>query len=162
MLKISVFETSTDERWILCGRLTAPWVGELTTSWKENHRSVDSRPCIVDLREVTLIDKSGERCLRMMMKHGAEFIAGGVYTKLVIERLMAQRKRDRAGLFFGLFVCLLIARPALAVRSRFASAKSVQIEAPSGTSRTPEQPFSQLQTQLRLDRAHLGGNNANR
>jgi hypothetical protein len=161
VLKISIFETPTEERWILCGRLTAPWVRELRTSWKKNHRAIDGHPCIVDLAEVTLIDRSGERCLRIMMKQGAEFIAGGVYTRLVLERLIARRNHPLAGPFFGLFAFLLIARPAVGVPLSFTAAKTAQIEAPSLFSPTTQQLFAQLQTQLCFDRSHAGGNNAN-
>src|ERR1700741_4376427 len=61
MLKINFCETPAEERWILHGRLTDPWVHELSTRWKKNHRADVVRPCIVDLNEVTFIDKSGER-----------------------------------------------------------------------------------------------------
>jgi hypothetical protein len=61
MLKINFCETPTEERWILHGRLTDPWVHELSTCWKKNCRADVGRPCIVDLNEVTFIDKSDER-----------------------------------------------------------------------------------------------------
>jgi hypothetical protein len=61
MLKINFCETPAEERWILHGRLTDPWVHELSTCWKKNHRADVGRPCIVDLNEVTFIDKSDER-----------------------------------------------------------------------------------------------------
>src|SRR6266851_2610312 len=32
-------ETPTEEKWILEGRLTTPCLGELRTSWKQNHRT---------------------------------------------------------------------------------------------------------------------------
>ena len=34
MLKITITNTATEQRWILEGRLVAPWVDELKTSWK--------------------------------------------------------------------------------------------------------------------------------
>ncbi|MFZ3246258.1 MAG: hypothetical protein WA185_14400 [Candidatus Acidiferrales bacterium] len=94
MLKISVSETTTEERWTLCGRLTSPWVRELRANWTKNHRSVEGRTCVVDLCEVTLIDKSGERCLRIMKKQGAEFIACGVYIKHILEHLNGKKKHE--------------------------------------------------------------------
>ncbi len=36
-------ETSTEEKWILESRLTTPWLGELRTSWKQNHRTDPAR-----------------------------------------------------------------------------------------------------------------------
>ncbi len=60
MLKITITNTATEERWTLQGRLVAPWVNELKASWKRAHRTAQGRRCIVNLDEVTFIDKSGE------------------------------------------------------------------------------------------------------
>jgi anti-anti-sigma regulatory factor len=87
MLKITTVETSTDRRWIVQGRLVGPWVSELRTTWKEAHRNEDKRACIIDLNDVTFIDKSGERLLRAMCKKGAQLIARGLYVKHVLEQL---------------------------------------------------------------------------
>src|SRR5712664_31216 len=87
MLKITIMETATDRRWIVQGRLVGPWVNELRTTWKRAHRSEDKRACIIDLNDVTSIDKSGERLLRAMSKKGAQLIATGMYIKHVLEQL---------------------------------------------------------------------------
>jgi hypothetical protein len=93
MLKIAFSETPTEERWILHGRLTVPWVHELWTCWKKNHRADAGCACIVDLNEVTFIDKSGERLLRILARARVQFIADGIYTKYVLDRVTSQ---DRA------------------------------------------------------------------
>jgi len=87
MLKITIMETATDRRWIVQGRLVGPWVNELRTTWKRAHRSPDKRACIIDLNDVTSIDKSGERLLRAMSKKGAQLMARGLYVKHVVEQL---------------------------------------------------------------------------
>jgi anti-anti-sigma regulatory factor len=87
MLKITISNTATEERWTLQGRLVAPWVNELKASWKMAHRTVQGRRCIVNLDEVTFIDKSGERMLRWMSNQGAQFVASDVYVKHVLDRL---------------------------------------------------------------------------
>ena len=84
MLKIRFSQTAAEEKWILHGRLFGPWVRELRTCWKVNHRTDAGRACIVDLNEVTFIDKSGARLLRMLVKDGAQFAASGTYIKHVI------------------------------------------------------------------------------
>jgi hypothetical protein len=48
---------------------------------------------VVDLSEVTLIDKRGERALRAMRRAGAEFIASGVYIQHVVEGINSQCER---------------------------------------------------------------------
>src|SRR5260370_12652196 len=80
-------ETATDRRWIVQGRLVGLWVSELRTTWKKAHRSRDKRACIIDLNDVTFIDKSGERLLRAMCKKGAQLIASGLYVKHVLEQV---------------------------------------------------------------------------
>jgi anti-anti-sigma regulatory factor len=89
MLKINFSETAAEERWVLHGRLTDPWVDEFEASWKKNHRRDVARACIVDLNEVTFIDECGERLLGMLARHGAQFKASGTYTKHILERIAA-------------------------------------------------------------------------
>jgi hypothetical protein len=87
MLKITITNTATVERWTLQGRLVAPWVDELKTTWNKTRRLVRRRRCIVNLDEVTFIDKGGERMLRSMSKQGAQLVASDVYVKHVLDRL---------------------------------------------------------------------------
>jgi outer membrane protein TolC len=119
MLKITFNKTPAEERWILYGRLAAPSVRELRTTWKKNHRNHKRRACVVDLNEVTFIDKSGMRLLRMLAREGAQFTAKGIYTKHVIEQLNVRRKSGLSNLLGGLLagflpisLSLLISAPA--------------------------------------------------
>ncbi len=92
MLKITITNTDREERWTLHGRLVAPWVSELKASWKRKHETAQGRRCIVNLDEVTFIDKSGERMLRSMSKQGAQFVASDLYVKDVVDRLKCKSK----------------------------------------------------------------------
>jgi ABC-type transporter Mla MlaB component len=80
-----------EERWILQGKLTKRSVTELISSW----RASVARSCplcrIVDLNEVTSIDKSGEEAILMMVRDGATFVASGVYTKHLLDQLQARQ-----------------------------------------------------------------------
>jgi len=105
MLRITIAETLTEQRWTLEGRLVQPWVGELRTSWKSRHRAQNGRTCTVDLSGVTCIDNSGLRFLRSMSKEGTQFIASGIYTKHVLEQLKAGAKHAP----FIWFLCLFAA-----------------------------------------------------
>src|SRR5690348_9321406 len=107
MLKISFTETPSEKRWILEGRLKQPWVCELKASWRKNYQTGKQRPCIVDLNEVTFIDKSGMRLLHMLMRAGAQFTASGIYTKHIIEQLKARRKSNLSNVLSILFVASL-------------------------------------------------------
>src|SRR6478736_2526537 len=110
MLKISFSETPVEEKWILEGRLSGAWVRELRASWKKNHQTDTERACIVNLNEVTFIDKAGERLLLALRNEGAQFISGGCYVRHVVEQLKARRKRKIFNLlasFLAVFVLVL-------------------------------------------------------
>ena len=107
MLRITIAETATEQRWTLEGRLVQPWVGELKTCWKNRHRSQNERTCTVDLSGVTFIDNSGLRFLRSMSKEGTQFIATGIYTKHVLEQLKAGARHGPFIWFLWLFAALL-------------------------------------------------------
>jgi outer membrane protein TolC len=114
MLKISFSETPSEERWILHGQLTAPWVREPRTCWKKNHGTDKQRACIVDLNEIKFVDKSGERLLRAMLKERAQFIASGIYIKHILEKLTGKGKGSVLNRFGGFFLAAVVA--AFAVR----------------------------------------------
>jgi hypothetical protein len=87
MLRITMTEDSSEQRWVLQGRMTSSFLEDLTESWRV---SQDRRPAqnrVVDLDEVTCIDKDGEQVLLMMMRDGARFVASGLYTKHLLESL---------------------------------------------------------------------------
>lgn len=90
MLRITITDGPSQQRWILQGRLVAPWIGELETSWKESRTRHDAMSYVVDLTDVTLIDQRGEKLLEAMKRAGAEFIACGVYIKHVLEVIDSQ------------------------------------------------------------------------
>src|ERR1700739_2248574 len=109
MLKISFSETSSEERWTLHGRLTAPWVGVLRARWKKNHRSGNERACIVDLNEIKFIDKSGQRLLRTMANGRAQFSASEIYIKHILENLTTKGKGSVLNRLAGFFFAAVVA-----------------------------------------------------
>jgi ABC-type transporter Mla MlaB component len=103
MLRITIAETATEQKWTLEGRLVQPWVGELRTCWKNRHRAQNGRTCTVDLSGVTFIDNSGLRFLRTMSREGTQFTGRGIYTKHVLEQLKSGTRHGP----FTWFLCLL-------------------------------------------------------
>jgi ABC-type transporter Mla MlaB component len=95
MLRITVTESDVDERWILQGQLTKGSVAELVSSWRASVAQPPARCRIVDLNEVTSIDKSGEAALLMMVRDGATFVASGVYTKHLLDQLQARQTNQQ-------------------------------------------------------------------
>ena len=83
------------QRWSLQGQLVGQWATELKSTWREAHAIVGERRCIVDLIEVTSIDRNGEAILAEIMSQGAEFISGDVYTEHLLRNLRHKAKRSR-------------------------------------------------------------------
>jgi hypothetical protein len=81
MLRVTVKEEGSEQRWTLQGRLTKECIAELVS----NRHAARSRPSagtrIVDLNEITVINKSGEEVSSMMIGEGATFVAPGLYTR---------------------------------------------------------------------------------
>jgi hypothetical protein len=90
MFRISIEQSCSEERWTVEGRLTAAFAGELDAAWTS---SLEKNPLVsrvVDLCGVVLIDRRGEEILLKMLSQGAEFIARGIYTKRLLERLRSR------------------------------------------------------------------------
>jgi len=93
MLKITNTGTATEQKWILCGQLSGPWVAELKSNWEKMRFESRGRRRLVDLTDVTFIDERGEIVLRAMRSEGAEFVARGVDTKQLLADLESKRER---------------------------------------------------------------------
>ena len=94
MLKITNTGTATEEKWILYGQLSGPWVAELKSNWEKTRFESLGRKCVVDLTDVTFIDERGESVLRAMGSQGAEFVARGVDTRQVLAELKSKKRRS--------------------------------------------------------------------
>ena len=87
MLRITNRTTAGEVRWVLCGRLAGPWVGELRSNWEQARAWSRGRRQVIDLSDVTSIDEKGEALLGELKDDGAEFLARGVYTRHLLENL---------------------------------------------------------------------------
>lgn len=93
MLKITVVETPTEQRFVLYGRLVGPWIGELQRVWENLRQQRGNRSPVVDLNDVTLIDDSADRLLTAMLEQGAELVARGMANRWLIQGLKAGKTR---------------------------------------------------------------------
>ena len=84
-----------EQRWSLQGQLVGQWAAELRSAWREARVVGDTRRCIVELIEVTSIDRNGEEALSEIMSHGGEFVASDVYTKHLLQNLRSELGRSR-------------------------------------------------------------------
>jgi ABC-type transporter Mla MlaB component len=94
MLRIEIQRTPHTEMWILYGALAGDIVDELTRAWKKERSELNGRKCVIDLIEVTSVDKRGELALLEMMRDGVRFIARGVYSTNLLKNLRACCKQD--------------------------------------------------------------------
>ena len=95
MLKIAIIVLPDEQRWSLQGQLVGEWAAELMSAWEKSHHTRGRRKMIVDLIEVTSIDRNGEAALAQMMSQGVEFISGDVYIEHLLRKLRRELKRSR-------------------------------------------------------------------
>jgi ABC-type transporter Mla MlaB component len=88
-------ELPDEQRWSLQGHLVGEWADELMSTWRKKRQVGDTRKCIVELIEVTSIDRNGEAVLAELMSQGVEFIASDVYTKHVLQNLRSELEPSR-------------------------------------------------------------------
>jgi len=92
MLRITITETLSEQKWTLEGRLVQPWVSELKSCWTKTETARQERKCVVDLTAVTFIDKSGEKVLTELSKQGADLIA----TRRLHPACRAQHREEKS------------------------------------------------------------------
>ena len=97
MLRVSYSDTAGGQRWSLCGRLAGPWVDELRSCWRQLRARAPFAPAVVDLKDVTYVDRSGEELLSEMQTAGAEFVVAGVENKHLLASLCNKDKRPKGG-----------------------------------------------------------------
>jgi anti-anti-sigma regulatory factor len=105
MLRITKIDTPSEQRLILEGRLTEPWIAELRSHWTEARHAHPERKFVVDLRGVMRIDSSGEGALALMKNEGACFLVSGVRMKHLAKDLeIAQQKNHSKGRSVGRYM----------------------------------------------------------
>jgi anti-anti-sigma regulatory factor len=87
MFKISTVDTRTQRRLVVEGRLSAPWVDELRSTWRNASRDLDGRKVVIDLSNLTVISREGEEAIFDLMKQGAKFSCAGILTRHVLKGL---------------------------------------------------------------------------
>jgi anti-anti-sigma regulatory factor len=90
MFRITVVEGPTEEKWILQGQLTGEFASELSANWQSSRDRGSDRARVVDLSDVTVIDKNGEEVLLAMIRQGAKCVATGMYTSHLLEELKSR------------------------------------------------------------------------
>src|SRR5213080_4802032 len=87
MLRITKIDTPTGQKLILEGRLTEPWIADLSSHWEDMRHAHPKRKLVVDLRGVMRIDSGGESALALMKAEASEFLSSGIWIKHLLEDL---------------------------------------------------------------------------
>jgi hypothetical protein len=87
MFKISTIQTNGHRRLVLEGKLVSPWTAEVEAAWKNAGQQLEGRKLVIDLTNITAISLDGENTLLKLMKDGAKFSCGDVFTKHVLKQL---------------------------------------------------------------------------
>jgi hypothetical protein len=87
MLKVTFFESPTEQRFVVEGKLAQAGVPELESAWKSEQAALQGRRCVLDLSDATFIDESGSQLLKTMCREGVQIIAKGPYVKYLIRHL---------------------------------------------------------------------------
>jgi len=73
----------------LAGALVGDWVAELERCWRAAALGLLPAPqrLVIDLTEVVFVDERGKALLALMAEAGAEFIAGDILMKSIVDEI---------------------------------------------------------------------------
>jgi hypothetical protein len=87
MLKISIVENRSQRRLVLEGKLIAPWAAELKPACEKAKADLGDRELVVEVKNLTAINQSGENVLLELMREGVKLRGCGVFTKHLLKEL---------------------------------------------------------------------------
>jgi len=90
MLRTMITDTPFEQKWVLQGRLCGQWAADLQQKWAETLSVRSGRKCVVDLEDVTSVDKAGEGVLLQMLSEGVHVIATRAYMRHLVESLQSR------------------------------------------------------------------------
>jgi hypothetical protein len=94
MFKISICDTPSRRTLLVEGTLIGPWIAELGTTWRNASQDLGGRKLVIDLTNVTVINREGEDGIFDLMKQGANFSCGGVLMRHVLKELARKKSKE--------------------------------------------------------------------
>ncbi len=92
MMKIQVNERGERVVIEVEGRLAGVFVPELENCWKAARGSQPSRMIVIDLKNITCVDRAGRSLLKQMYCNGAGFLGAGMATQDILEQIKEQQE----------------------------------------------------------------------
>ena len=90
MLKITLHDGADAFRFALAGKLAGAWVDELSGCWQTASSTFGQKAVIVDLKDMTFADETGQQLLRRMFREGARFLANSPYQREIVTDITGQ------------------------------------------------------------------------
>jgi len=95
-MRVTVLDGKAEQMLTVEGKVAEPFVAELESAWEKTRQDGGSRPTVIDLTEVTRIDRKGEAALVAMVAEGARLTAKGIYWEYVVKQLLNEARMARA------------------------------------------------------------------
>jgi anti-anti-sigma regulatory factor len=90
MMKVQMTEAGDRVILQVAGRLTGAFAPELETCWKAILAGHPDRRILIDLKDVTCIDRAGRRLLQLMHAEGVGFVRAGLAIQDIVAQIAEQ------------------------------------------------------------------------
>jgi hypothetical protein len=94
-MRITVLDDKPEQRLMVEGKLTGPYIPELESAWNLVRRNARRQPIVVDIGGVTRIDANAEAALITMLAEGARLTARGCYLGYLVKQLTKRARKAR-------------------------------------------------------------------
>ncbi len=74
------------------GRIAGAFVPELEHCWREARASRPDVKVLIDLKDVTCVDRAGRYLLQLMHSNGVGFLRAGLATQDILEQILDQQE----------------------------------------------------------------------
>lgn len=93
MLKISTREREGSVTFVLEGRLCGAWATEAELAWSRLLSTIGDQEILLDLGDVTFVDRAGEVLLASMLERGTKVRASGVMISHLVQEVQQKVSR---------------------------------------------------------------------
>lgn len=94
MLRISLFETATQCRVILEGRMVGMGLTKLRTICARLRSKPNGRALVIDMKRITLISQEGENLLLQLINNDTKLRVEGVLAKCLLQEFARRTKKE--------------------------------------------------------------------